>query len=451
MKRAGLTVLSGLVAVALTACSGGTAKKEGGNVAKKEGKTVITVSVRQTDAFLKLAEQKYEQTHPDIDIRIKEYAAAPDSGQMQLAMDETAFEKYLNTVNTEVMSGKGADLISLQDLPYAKYAEKKVLADLGELMAKDSSFKPDDYYANIWNASKINNGLYAMPLNFTLHLILGDAGAIKAAGLEVDDESWTWESFSELAKKLVKDANGDGKPDKYVMTNTEPESMLINLMRDNYVAYVDQAKRQAHFDSKEFLSLMEQVKEMYDDHLLSGVGASWGEQFFSTWTANSVQDLALYAKIVYNEGAVYRKPVSGQDQGGSFSSSRMLGINAKSDVKQEAWDFLKFLLSEEMQASPELKGIAMNKSLSDKQLNEIQERLKKGAVKSFSGTVPGPMTDEEMQKIKRLIGEAVMFAKTDSKINSILFKELTSYFAGQKSGEEVSKLIQNRVTTYLNE
>jgi multiple sugar transport system substrate-binding protein len=38
-----------------------------------------------------------------------------------------------------------------------------------------------------------------------------------------------------------------------------------------------------------------------------------------------------------------------------------------------------------------------------------------------------------------------------SKIDVILLKESKSYFTGQKSPEEVAKLIQNRVTIVLNE
>ncbi|WP_285860080.1 MULTISPECIES: hypothetical protein [Paenibacillus] len=39
----------------------------------------------------------------------------------------------------------------------------------------------------------------------------------------------------------------------------------------------------------------------------------------------------------------------------------------------------------------------------------------------------------------------------DLKISSFALEELRTYMSGQKSAEEVSSLIQNRVMTYLNE
>ncbi|UQZ81266.1 Putative ABC transporter substrate-binding protein YesO [Paenibacillus konkukensis] len=451
MKRISLAVISGMLAVTVTACTGGSESNKGGAAVAADGKKIVTVSVLQADKFLKLAEQQYERSHPDIDIQIKEYQAAPDGGNtsMKLGMDSASFEKYVNSVNTEVLSGKGADLISLQNLPVSKYAGKKLLADLNEMMANDKAFDINQYYGNILNSTKQDGGLYAMPLSFSLNTLLGDAAAIRAAGVPIDDRQWTWDKFAEIAKQLTRDSDGDGTPDKYVMTNNPPESLLVNVLGDHYGKYVDPAKGEARFDSKEFMDLMKQIKQMYDDGLLSDEATSWGNQFFSPWSVNSLENFVLYPKSVYDDGKVYRKP--GTDQGITFLSRMMFGINAKSGVKPEAWDFLKFLLSEDMQSSPDLNGFPLHRAVAEKQLGELQEKLKQGAIKLLNGAVPKPLTDEELQSVREMIAEANSFTQSDAKVNSIVGEESKSYFAGQKSAEETAKLIQNRVTTYLNE
>ncbi|MCR8644253.1 extracellular solute-binding protein [Paenibacillus sp. N1-5-1-14] len=451
-KQASLAVMSALVAVTMTACSGGNSTDSAKEGKSADGKTVVTLSVRQADPFLKLAEQKFEEVNPDIDIQLKEYTAASADGGAQLAMDELSFEKYLNTLNTEILSGKGADLISLQDLPYGKYVEKKALIDLNDMITKDQTFKSDEYLSNIWESAQVRNGVYAMPLGFSLHMMLGDSASLKDAGVKIDDKTWNWDSFAELTKKLLKDANGDGKPDKYIMTNTSPDSMLVDFLRDDYGKYVDQQKLESHFDSPEFQALLAQIKKMYDDNVFSEQSATWGEQFFSQWRANSVENLILYPKGVYDgNGKVYRKPLSRDDKGIAFSSSMMLGMNSKTKVKDEAWKFLKFLLSPEMQSSSELKAIPINKAAIDAQLNGIQDALKQGSVKLLTGFVPKPLTDEEVQAVHDVIGEAGAISKIDKKIVTIIFEESKAYFAGHKSGEETGKIIQNRVMTYLNE
>ncbi|MNW02119.1 hypothetical protein D3C71_1978580 [compost metagenome] len=61
------------------------------------------------------------------------------------------------------------------------------------------------------------------------------------------------------------------------------------------------------------------------------------------------------------------------------------------------------------------------------------------------------MTDRHYDELKQLIQSASSLAKADDKMLSMIEEESKTYFSGQKSAEEVAKLIQNRVTTYLNE
>lgn len=42
-------------------------------------------------------------------------------------------------------------------------------------------------------------------------------------------------------------------------------------------------------------------------------------------------------------------------------------------------------------------------------------------------------------------------SKKSSKIEDVITEESKSFFTGQKTAEAVAKLIQNKVTTYLNE
>ncbi|RED75090.1 ABC transporter substrate-binding protein [Cohnella phaseoli] len=453
IERVGLTVLSGMLAASLAACSSGNSTGAEKVDKSENGKKVITISVLKADGFLKAAEQAYEQAHADIDVQIKEYAAVPESGNggMSLAMDPADVEKYVNTVGTEVLSGKGADIISLSELPYDKYVKKEALVDLSELMAKDDSFDNNSYYGNIMDALKKDDGLYVIPLEFSLSMMIGDQTAIQKAGkVDIDDSNWTWAEFTEIASQLVKDDDGDGKPDKYAITSFDPQSFLVNLLKDQYSKYVDSANRKSDFDSKAFRGLLEQVKSMYDAGIISAENATWGEQFFSPWMANSPEDLVLYSKAAYGEGGkVYRKP--GKSKGIAFTARNLLGINANSKMQQEAWNFMRFLLSEEMQTSPEFKGFPMNKGVAEKALDLVQENIKEAKTQLINGYVPDPLSDEQLQDLKELVGKADTFAQMDSKVVMIVIEEATSYFAGQKSAEEIGKLIQNRVTTYLNE
>lgn len=50
-----------------------------------------------------------------------------------------------------------------------------------------------------------------------------------------------------------------------------------------------------------------------------------------------------------------------------------------------------------------------------------------------------------------MLEEAGKTSLADAKILRIAMEEVQAFMSGQKPAEEVSKLIQNRVLTYLNE
>ncbi|MFD0693703.1 hypothetical protein ACFQZT_06310 [Paenibacillus sp. GCM10027628] len=49
------------------------------------------------------------------------------------------------------------------------------------------------------------------------------------------------------------------------------------------------------------------------------------------------------------------------------------------------------------------------------------------------------------------ISDASLLITPMNKVQTIIAEEAKAYFTGQKSADDVAKLIQNRVTTYINE
>ena len=62
-----------------------------------------------------------------------------------------------------------------------------------------------------------------------------------------------------------------------------------------------------------------------------------------------------------------------------------------------------------------------------------------------------PLTQEQVDDFKTLIDGATPGGAYDTDIQEILQDEAGAYFAGDKTADEVAKLIQNRVSIYLGE
>lgn len=63
--------------------------------------------------------------------------------------------------------------------------------------------------------------------------------------------------------------------------------------------------------------------------------------------------------------------------------------------------------------------------------------------------------EKDLDTLREMVNKAslrdVGYINSNNKIQSIISEEVKAFFSGQKSAEDVAKLIQNRVMTYLNE
>ncbi|WP_409345721.1 ABC transporter substrate-binding protein [Paenibacillus sp. MBLB4367] len=447
-KRWRLPLLMALVITA-TACSskdGSTNGETDASAPVSGDKKTVTVSVTNTDRLLQTAVRKFEEKHPDIHIEIKEHLATPKSDNgMTATRSQADIEKYIQTVTTQAISGKGSDLIEMNELPQDKFVKNGVLVNLYDMMAKDASFDKNKYYQNIFKSSQNGDGLYAMPFFFTVDLISGNTGMLQKANITIDDKTWTWDAFKDISKKLKENAGTDF----YAFVNMFPIQLLNEYIEDNYSELVRNGK--ANFDSELFRAMMKQVKSMYDEGVLQA-------EFTYDYSKGLFSKSGLYnpeqalTDSLRENTQFYRAPsLNGKTQSGTFKAFFNLGINTKSKVQPEAWAFIKFLLSDEMQSSPELKYIPINKGVTDNKLKEAGDKIVKGSLPVPNGKTDAKSVEDRTLTIQKLLDGAGKKLGSDFKVVSIAMEEFESFMSGQKSAEDVSKLIQNRVNTYLNE
>ncbi|WP_035119889.1 ABC transporter substrate-binding protein [Cohnella panacarvi] len=470
MKKYGSVILaSGLLAIALTACNGGQAignhadnhaadsssvpASNGKDDTPHGGKKTIVFSTFWQDPKYEAAKKAYEAKHPDIEIKLESVYTSD-------ATLESDMEKYISTMNAAMLAGKGPDLMETDMLPVVSYVKHGLLADLTPMIQEDKAFKKSDYFTNVLDNVRFGEAMYAMPLSFFLMGLAGDEATIAKTGVKFDDQSWTWNEFTTAAEKMI--ASG-GLPS--ALSYEGPEYLLGEMVRDNYSLFVNPEKGEASFDSASFTGLMKQVKTMFDDELVSKDGRGMNAYFRSV-QINSPKDY-LESMQVYGLGTKLFDPGSGDHMklyakphaqdiaaGGYFKTYRSVAVSARSKVKQEAWDFVKFMLQEDNQSSDATTGFPVNKSAYEKQLAELK---KQG---SFQSAEEGPLhggmirVDEAMlNRLDAYVNGAVHQVRDDDtdKLTDLIVKESKAFFAGQKSAEAVASLVQNKAMTYLNE
>ncbi|MFC9778207.1 ABC transporter substrate-binding protein [Paenibacillus chitinolyticus] len=446
-KQVGVVLIC--AALATSACGAGGSGKAGGTSNKekpksKEGKTVVTLSLRNSDPFFQVIEKKFEEKYPDIDLQIQSYK---QPGEQWGGGD---YEKYVKTTNTALLSGKGPDIVELSDLPVDKYVHSKLLVNLNEMFDQDKSLKKDEMNLNILNGlKKKDGGLYTIPTSFYLRTYIGDGDSIKKANVTIDDANWTWDQFGVAARKVREKDGGGGKAKRPVFAD-DPGVILQEIIMDRYGELVDPATMKAKFDSNSFTDLLKSVKKMYDDKVMTSEIAEGETALFYSAAFLTLQDLVAQPYVLFSNPKLLQKPHAEGKGGIRIIPTDEFGVQANSPVKAEAWTFLSFLYSKDVQSLQDLKGFSLLKEVNDKKLDEIQKQVKAGTFKLPTGKAAN-VSDEQFNLYKKLIQKADSYSAFDMKVLSVINEESPAYFSGQKRAEEVAKLIQNRVTTYLNE
>ena len=111
------------------------------------------------------------------------------------------------------------------------------------------------------------------------------------------------------------------------------------------------------------------------------------------------------------------------------------------------------MLSEDTQTeiAKTSQGIPMLNSVVDAQIAEAKDPPTDYEDYQFSYYSDVPLTDELAQKYLDMLDNVTKSMYMDESVTSIVLEEVPAYFNNQKSAEEVSALIQDRVQTLVNE
>ena len=129
-------------------------------------------------------------------------------------------------------------------------------------------------------------------------------------------------------------------------------------------------------------------------------------------------------------------------------------LNANAANRDGAWEFVKFLLSEEAQET--LGKTALSHMTVKKSVFEalMEKEIASGLPKNLSKqrvVFEGPLTRERADEIKTFLESARALPYKTEPVLAIIQEESREYFNGNKSIEQVADVIENRVQTFLDE
>jgi multiple sugar transport system substrate-binding protein len=359
----------------------------------------ITVSCYDTlthKDFLEATARSFMDANPGTTVNIQTESAMPEikrggSGGQSMAMiqqedDAQGKSDYIKKISAELMSGRGADILAMDILPWTKYAEMEQLEDLNAYFEQDRAFSKSDFRANILEALSYNGGQYIVPLDYNFGYLSYDSTFFNESEQQALD-SMNGASFEQLIEfagpAMERDMATNGS-DASKLFSYRSDRFLNELLMENYSSFVDVINRKANFNDGKFAALLNKVKDYGEKGWLTPGGGVNTDSVFSGarndasyFFKTSMQYSRMLAAIerpgmrvrIATDGSMGNSDndkvlglnvnSAGQSR---FTYSQAYGINSNSQNKNLAWAFLRYMLSEEIQSGSQLSmgGLPVN-------------------------------------------------------------------------------------------
>lgn len=381
---------------------------------------------------------------------------------------EDDYSAGLTKLTTEIMAGNMPDILSVaESIPYRQLAAKGLLEDLYPYIDADEQLSRGDFFPNVLSAMELDGKLYAACAGFAVNTAVG------ASSVVGDTPGWTYDDYYAALATMPEGCDGF---DIGVDRDTMLEVSLALDMTD----YVDWAAGTCNFDSEDFVKVLEFCKPFpdasyYENYEYTAEDSpanrvAQGKQMLCVATFSSTDFFYMdYDKVFGGQATCIGFPTN-KGVGNTLAMLESYAMSSNCHNKEAAWQFLRGFLTEEYQM--EGNYLPTNQKTFEKQLEKAMEvEYEKDANGNYlldengeripvsRGSVYDGMetydiyatTPRQAQMLRDVIASATKMMDYDTSIINIVKEEAAAYFAGQKTAQEVCKLIQSKVNIYINE
>lgn len=133
--------------------------------------------------------------------------------EMKPAVDfGIAWEEYWTKLQTSIAGGVPTDMCWMHDTRNALFASQGLLEPLDEYLTKQvPAGWPDEFYPSQVESFRYNGQQYGFPYDFATAGLYLNLDWLEAAGVEIPDETWSYEDLLAAAIKLTEHKGQPGK------------------------------------------------------------------------------------------------------------------------------------------------------------------------------------------------------------------------------------------------
>lgn len=410
--------------------------------AKADPDKVLDVWALEDNGTLRAAISSFLKKNPDATVNLT-------IGKENQGAQETA--DILQNLNTQILAGDGPDILLLDGLPAASYAEKGMLMNLRQLM--DFS----ETYEQLLTPLETNGGLYYFPARFKTALLLTTTDQLGAFS---DLESMVKAIESGKDKPAASADSTDpfgsiAKEDRPVFEFTDLEELFNALYHTSAGKILENGALNKEA-AKTFLDAMKRISDKYkltevseegmgmavaisgsssDNEIISGnvINYMSGRALSGSFLLGSLSYLSMFE----SDGTEYTTMPGLTD--GTYIPSTMMGISAGTDKTELAAAFLQHMLTEDVQGVSG-GGFPMTQKGFDSQLKDLSEM-------EINGQPSGNITFDMQSFIAQLKTPVI----TDQVVLDAVKEVASAYCKGEMDLDAAVSKVEEATKLYLAE
>lgn len=117
--------------------------------------------------------------------------------------EEGVPDDYVAKMSLAYIAGAEPDILMLDASSAARFIQDGMVADLAPLIAKDPTFRPSDFFPNVFGIAKRSSAVYAIPQDFTPMVVYYNKKLFDQARIPYPTPDWDFAKFREIAAKLT--------------------------------------------------------------------------------------------------------------------------------------------------------------------------------------------------------------------------------------------------------
>lgn len=407
----------------------------------KERKMVTFATTWAGDAVEK-AIVKFNRENKDYQIVLRDY-----SGE----------EKPRERMNMDITAGNIPDIIQIPEGMENRYAVDGLLEDLMPYLESDPELKKEDFLPSVFEAMQTEGELYSVTSAFELYSMAGRTSDVG------ENIGWNLDEFYRLLEKKGEDVR--------IFESDRKMDMLDSLLAVSLTDFVEWETGKCNFESKDFMDILKicdrfgsegdqededtsLYRSMHEGKVLLRDGLVDVEEFMTS-------------PQIFGEDVTYIGYPNEDRQGTYFQFGSRIGMYAKSESKDAAWQFIRMFLTKELYQGEDSDILTENpvrldcfdlmleaQMAAEPYTNALgMEITPREGILDYNGfqIKAAPMTQEEADAYRELVRRTHKSGTYDGALMQIVEDEAKMYFAGDKSLEKTVEIIQERIRTYVNE